>query len=132
MRFFILTIISLTFFISATITNVEASVEEVDGVLCVNGDLNMPIWDGGSGVVSFFDVSSSYIFSDSSESLIIKVNEGWYSRNGTIEMRDDNPQTLMQNKRTNELYINGLKQTRKSFNDAFYLVKMHAISVSKK
>ncbi len=110
------------------IPKVEAAVEEVDGVWCVNGDLNLPVWDQGSGGASFFDVSSSYVYDDNNEYLIIKVNEGWYSRKGTIEMKKDNPMTLMQNKRTNELFISGIKVSTKQFNDAFYLVKNHAIS----
>ena len=106
----------------------EAAVEEVDGVWCVNGDLNLPVWDQGSGVSNFFDVSSAYVYADTDEYLVIKVNEGGDMRNGTIEMNRDNPQVLTQNKKTNELFYGGLKVTTKKFNDAFYLVKMHAIS----
>lgn len=120
--------IFLSIILLLIVPKTEAAVEEVDGVWCVNGDLNLPVWDSGSGGASFFDVSSSYVYTDSNTYLIIKVNEGWYSRNGTIKMNRDNPQVLTQNKKTNELFYGGLKVTTKKFNDAFYLVKMHAIS----
>lgn len=105
----------------------EASVGYVQGVFCVNHDLNMPIIDGGSGVVSFLDVSSSYVYSETDDVLIIKVNKGYYDRHGRFEWAEDNPFTIKEYKKSGKVNTDTFRY-KKWMNDAYYLVKQHALS----
>lgn len=74
LKFYTISLLCMLSFMCVNVNLANAKVmEEIDGVICWNGDVNYPFWSNGNRYGSVFDRSSAYVVENDNNRVLIRL-----------------------------------------------------------